>query len=215
MNRVSVADVWNDTTAGLFEKLSSTPKGLTREDARARLAASGANVATTERALPLWLQFLTRFRNPLVIILLAASALSAATGDVASFLIVLTIVTASVTLDFVQEVKAQSAVDALRRSVAVHAMVRRDGARVSLPLDQIVPGDIVELIAGDLVPADARLFESRDLFVNQALLTGESWPAEKHANEQPRGASDPAGASNAVFAGTSVVSGTATILVCR
>ena len=215
MEPISAADVWSDTTAGLFEKLSSTPKGLTREDARARLAACGANVATTERLLPLWLQFLARFRNPLVIILLAASALSAATGDVASFFIVLTIVTASVTLDFVQEVKAQSAVDALRRSVAVHATVRRDGTGLSLPLDQIVPGDIVELIAGDLVPADARLFESRDLFVNQALLTGESWPAEKHANEQPRGASDPAGASNAVFAGTSVISGTGTILVCR
>src|SRR5579871_763224 len=215
MNPVAGADVWNDTTAGLFEKLSTTAKGLSSDEAQARLAACGANVATTEKPLPLWVQFLGRFRNPLVIILLAASALSAVTGDVPSFLIVLTIVTASVTLDFVQEVRAQNAVDALRRSVAVHATVRRDGTTVSLPLDQIVPGDVVELAAGDLVPADSRLIESRDLFVNQALLTGESYPAEKHATEAAVAASDPAGASNAVFAGTSIISGKAVILVCR
>ena len=118
-------------------------------------------------------------------------------------------------LDFVQEVRAQKAVEALRRSVAVQATVRRDGAAVSVPIDQLVPGDIVELIAGDLVPADSRLLESRDLYVNQALLTGEPYPAEKQASDAASGAENPAGASNAVFAGTSVISGTATILICR
>ena len=93
--------------------------------------------------------------------------------------------------------------------------VRRDGASLSVPIDQLVPGDIVELIAGDLVPADARLLESRDLFVNQALLTGEPYPAEKQASDAALGAENPAGASNAVFAGTSVISGTATIVICR
>jgi len=215
MDPISGEDVWSETIPRLLARLSATETGLTSDDARARLAACGANVATTEKPPPLWLQFLTRFRNPLVIILLVASALSAATGDVPSFLIVLTIVTASVTLDFIQEVKAQNAVDALRRSVAVHATVRRDGTRGSLPLEQIVPGDVVELIAGDLVPADSRLLEGRDLFVNQALLTGESYPAEKHAADSSPGASGLAAASNAVFAGTSVISGTATILVCR
>jgi P-type Mg2+ transporter len=150
-----------------------------------------------------------------VIILLVASGLSAATGDVASFFIVATIVTISMTIDFVQEVRAQNAVEALRRSVAVQATVRRNGANVSIPIDQLVPGDIVELIAGDLVPADSRLLESRDLFINQALLTGEPYPAEKMASDAPSGAENLAGASNAVFAGTSVISGTATIVVCR
>ena len=84
-----------------------------------------------------------------------------------------------------------------------------------MPIDQLVPGDIVELIAGDLVPADSRLLESRDLFINQALLTGEPYPAEKQCSDAPSGAENPAGASNAVFAGTSVISGTATIVVCR
>jgi Mg2+-importing ATPase len=179
------------------------------------LLTYGPNDAATVKHLPLWLQFLARFRNPLVIILLVASGLSAATGDVASFFIVVTIVTISMTLDFVQEVRAQNAVEALRRSVAVQATVRRDGAALSVPIDQLVPGDIVELIAGDLVPADSRLLESRDLFVNQALLTGEPYPAEKHASDTAMGAENPAGASNAVFAGTSVISGTATILICR
>jgi len=130
-------------------------------------------------------------------------------------LIVVSIVTTSITLDFVQEVRAQNAVEALRRSVAVQAKVRRNGASLSLPIDQLVPGDIVELIAGDLVPADSRLIESRNLFVNQALLTGEPYPAEKQAGDAASGAENPAGASNVVFAGTSVISGTATILVCR
>ena len=99
--------------------------------------------------------------------------------------------------------------------MAVQATVRRDGASLSVPIDQLVPGDIVELIAGDLVPADSRLLESRDLFVNQALLTGEPYPAEKQASDAASGAENPAGASNAVFAGTSVISGTATIVICR
>jgi Mg2+-importing ATPase len=99
--------------------------------------------------------------------------------------------------------------------VAVQATVRRNGAILSVPIDNLVPGDIVELIAGDLVPADARLLESRDLFINQALLTGEPYPAEKQATDSATGAENPAGAVNAVFAGTSVISGTATILVCR
>ena len=154
-------------------------------------------------------------RSPLVIILLVASGLSAATGDVASFVVVVTIVTTSISLDFVQEVRAQNADEALRRSVAVQATVRRDGASLSVPIDQLVSGDIVELIAGDLVPADSRLLESRDLFVNQALLTGEPYPAEKQASDAALGAENSAGASNAVFAGTSVISGTAAIVICR
>ena len=141
--------------------------------------------------------------------------MSAATGDVASFVIIFCIVMLSIIFDFVQEVRAQNAVEALRQSVAVQATVRRDGTSVSVPIHQLVPGDIVELIAGDLVPADSRLLESRDLYVNQALLTGEPYPAEKRVSDAASGAENPAGASNAVFAGTSVISGTATILICR
>ena len=207
--------IWQEGLEHLLAFLGTTPTGLSGAEANARLAVYGSNDAATVKRSPLWLQFLARFRSPLVIILLVASGLSAATGDVASFLIVLCVITASITLDFVQEVRAQNAVEALRRSVAVQATVRRDSVAVSLPIDGLVPGDVVELIAGDLVPADARLIESRDLFVNQALLTGEPYPAEKLASDKATGAENPSGASNAVFAGTSVISGTATIVLCR
>src|SRR3954451_3468078 len=208
-------EVWQEPVDRLLIRLATTRTGLASTEVQSWLATHGPNDAATIKRSPLWLQFLARFRNPLVIILLVASALSAATGDVASFVVVVTIVTISMTLDFVQEVRAQNAVEALRRSVAVQATVRRDGATRSVPIDRLVPGDIVELIAGDLIPADARLLQSRDLFVNQALLTGEPYPAEKRASDAALGAENPAGASNAVFAGTSVISGTATIVICR
>ena len=212
---LSSDDVWKAPLASILARLTTSAAGLSDAVARSRLAIYGPNDAAAVKPTPRWLQFVARFRNPLVIILLMASALSAATGDITSFVIVLTIVTASMTLDFVQEVRAQNAVEALRRSVAVQACVRRDGAKRSLPIDQLAPGDVVELIAGDLVPADSRLLESRDLFVNQALLTGEPYPAEKQAGDIAHGAENPTGASNAVFAGTSVISGTATAVVCR
>ena len=164
-------EIWREPATRLLARLASSIAGLGAAEVRSRLATYGPNDAATVKRSPLWLQFLARFRNPLIIILLVASALSAATGDVPSFVIIISIVTLSITLDFVQEVRAQNAVEALRRSVAVQATVRRDGARLSVPIDQLVPGDIVELIAGDLVPADSRLLESRDLYVNQALLT--------------------------------------------
>ena len=212
---VSAVEIWRAPVVELLERLSVTHAGLTAAEAARRLDHYGPNSAGQEKKQPRWLQFLARFRNPLVIILLVASGLSAAAGDAASFLIVLTIITISMTLDFVQEVRAQDAVDALRRSVAVKASVSRDGAIEALPTDQLVPGDVVALQVGDLIPADARLLESRDLFVNQALLTGEPYPVEKQASDAASGAENPAGASNAVFAGSSVISGTGTILVCR
>jgi Mg2+-importing ATPase len=214
-SEISADELWKVPLNNILARLAATSSGLSSSEATTRLAVHGPNDAATVKRSPLWLQFLARFRNPLVIILLVASALSAATGDIASFVIVVAIVIASMTLDFVQEVRAQNAVEALRRSVAVKSTVRRDGASLALPIDQLVPGDVVELIAGDLVPADSRLLESRDLFVNQALLTGEPYPAEKQAGDAAQGADNPAGASNAVFAGTSVISGTATIIICR
>ena len=212
---LSPDEVWTLPVDQLLVRLAASPTGLGAAEARARLTLYGPNDAATVKSTPLWLKFLARFRSPLVIILLVASALSATTGDVVSFVIVAAIVTISITLDFVQEVRAQNAVEALRRSVAVRASVRRGGAATSLAIDQLVPGDVIELIAGDLIPADSRLLQSRDLFVNQALLTGEAYPAEKHAGDAATGAENPAGASNAVFAGTSVISGTGTAVVCR
>jgi P-type Mg2+ transporter len=215
VDETAAQEIWKEPIERLLSRLATTPSGLSTVDVQSRQRQFGPNDVANVKRSSLWLQFLSRFRNPLVIILVVASGLSAATGDIASFVIIVTIVTISMTIDFVQEVRAQNAVEALRKSAAVKATVRRDHESMSIPIDQLVPGDIVELIAGGLVPADSRLLESRDLFVNQALLTGEPFPAEKHADDSPSDADDPAGASNAVFAGTSVISGTATIVVCR
>src|SRR4249919_1605229 len=147
IGELGAEEIWKQPVDQLLARLATTPAGLDTAEVQSRLSIHGPNDAATVKRPPLWLQFLARFRNPLVIILLVASGLSAATGDAASFVVVVTIVTISITLDFVQEVRAQNAVEALRRSVAVQATVRRDGASLSVPIDQLGPGDIVELIA--------------------------------------------------------------------
>ena len=205
---------WQLPTATLLVELA-TDSGLTTQEAALRLSRYGTNDVTLLKRAPPWLRFIKRFANPLVIILLLASALSAVTGDVASFVIIAGIVLLSVLLDFVQESRAQSAVDALRAQVALRANVRRDGAEASLPAAQLVPGDFVRLTAGDMVPADGVLLSSRDFFVNQALLTGESYPVEKHASEHGNYTAEIDEARNVALAGASVISGSAVLLVCR
>src|SRR5271168_3906403 len=208
-------EIWREPARRLLARLETKIGGLSTAEAQSRLASYGPNDASIVKSVPLWRQFLVRFENPLVIILLIASGVSALTGGMASFVVIVVIVMLSVVFDFVQDVRAQKAVEALRASVSVQATVRRDGATVSAPISQLAPGDIVELVAGDLIPADSRLLESRDLYVNQALLTGEPYPAEKRVGDSASGAENPAGASNVVFSGTSVISGSATILICR
>ena len=159
------------------------------------------------------LELLSRFGNPLVLLLLAASAVSALTGEVASFGIVTIIVVMSVTLDFVQEHRAGLAAERLRASVAVRATVLRDGAAREVPVSELVPGDVIRLAAGDLVPADGQVLEARDFFVNQALLSGEPYPVEKHRRETPPPLED--AGEGTVFMGTSVVSGTASVEIER
>ena len=146
---------------------------------------------------------------------LAASAVSALTGEITGFVIIWAIVLMSVTLDFVQEYRAGRAADQLKKTVAVRATVLRDGHSQDIPIADLVPGDVVLLAAGDLIPADSRLLEAKDFFINQSLLTGESYPVEKHARELPAPAADLSQAENAVFMGTSVISGMAKAMVCR
>ncbi len=205
---------WQLPVAALLENLNSSPSGLSSKEAALRLAHFGPNLIHAERKRALILQFLAKFRNPLVIILLTASALSAFTGDAASFFIISTIVLISVTLDFVQEYRAGQAAERLRESVAVRGQVLREGERVEIPLADMVPGDIALLAAGDLVPCDGRVLEAKDFFVNQALLTGEPFPQEKVPAELPE-EPDILSAKNSVLLGTSVISGTAKVLMCR
>ncbi|PLP97885.1 magnesium-translocating P-type ATPase [Cupriavidus pauculus] len=205
---------WQLPVAALLEQVATSPNGLSSAAAASRLAQFGPNLIHGERKRALILQFLTKFRNPLVIILLTASTLSAFTGDTVSFFIIGTIVLISVSLDFIQEYRAGQAADRLRQSVAVRGQVLRDGKPLEIPLAELVPGDVALLTAGDLVPCDGRVLEAKDFFVNQALLTGEPYPVEKTPGELSR-ETEILSASNTVLLGTSVISGTARVLMCR
>jgi Mg2+-importing ATPase len=202
--------LWLLSLAEILSRLDSGPDGLSPVEAAARLKTYGRNVLEGRSRRNILLDFLARFRNPLVLILLAAAAVSAATQQTAEFFIIISIVVLSVILDFVQERRAENAAESLRARVAIMATVRRDGVTRELPVAQLVPGDVILLTAGDLVPADCRLIETDDLFVNESLLTGESFPAEKEARdtltEEERAAAVP---PNAVFMGSSVVGGSA------
>lgn len=191
---------------------SATPAGLTTEEARRRLQRHGPNEPARHGRATAARQLLALFANPLVLILLLASVVSSAVGEVTNAAIIALIVGLSIALNFAQSYRSQRAADRLRESVALRATVRRDGAWAELPAHALVPGDVIRLGAGDLVPADARLLESRDLYVQQAALTGESLPVEKRAatpGPGPVDAENPATAPDLVFLGTSVVSGTA------
>jgi len=158
-------------------------------------------------------QILLLLANPLVIILLIASAASAILGERVNASIIVLMVALSVVLNFVQTYRSHRVAERLRDAVAPTATALRDGTWTEIRRRDLVPGDIVRLAAGDRVPADARLFEARDLHVQQAALTGESMPAEKDAGDSEAAPRQPADARNVVFLGTSVVSGTATALV--
>lgn len=206
---------WNLPLEELQSRLEATASGLSQQEARLRGVRFGPNTLRDHAGRPLPLQYLGHFKNPLVMVLLAASAISALTGEIAGSVIIWAIVLMSVTLDFVQEYRAGRAAEQLKKSVAVRATVLRDGKAREIRTDRLVPGDVVLLTAGDLIPADCRLLEAKDFFINQTLLTGESYPVEKHAFELPAAASDIDEAENAVFMGASVISGMAKALVCR
>ena len=125
---VEPAQIWTEPLPSILGRLGTSSAGLDTARVEVRATKYGPNDPAAVKRSPRWVKFIARFRNPLVIILLVASGLSAAAGDVTSFIVVATIVVISITLDFVQEVRAESAVEALRRSVAVEATVRRDGA---------------------------------------------------------------------------------------
>jgi Mg2+-importing ATPase len=203
---------WTTPVEEMFAALGSGPAGLASAEAAARRVRYGENRIDEGTRMHAVVDLLRRFLNPLILILLFAAAVAAATGDVASFVIIATMVIASVLLDFVQERRAMAAADALRETVALNADVWRDGVAVVLRATELVPGDVIALCAGDLVPADCRLLEAKNLFVNQAALTGESYPAEKSASGSGAGDVVP---GNGAFKGSSVVSGTAKAIVVR
>lgn len=205
---------WSKPVADLMAELSAVDVGLTTQEAQARLLKSGRNMLSTDARTTPFRLFLGQFRSPLVLILIFAAIVSAVVGEGHEAIIIGAIVLASCTLSFTQEFSASKAMKTLRQRITAKATVLRDGAELSFATEEIVPGDVVRLSAGSLIPADGVILDARDFNVSEATLTGETFPVVK----SPGVVAADAGLSqrtNVVFTGTSVQSGTASVLVVK
>ncbi|HMN26993.1 MAG TPA: HAD-IC family P-type ATPase, partial [Caldilineaceae bacterium] len=208
------ATFWSQPLDSLLAALNSTPAGLSAEDARRRLQQFGPNVLKVRRQMTAVGLFLNQFKSPLVLILVFGATVSALAHEWSDAAIVAVIILGSSLLSFWQEYRASNAVAQLRARVQVNATVLRDGQPQAISAEAVVPGDVVQLTSGSLIPADGVVLEANDFFVSQAVLTGETFPVEK----EPGVVSADAGLAartNCVFMGTSVRSGTARALIVQ
>ncbi len=204
---------WTLSVEQALARAAGSERGLSSAEAATRWRRWGANDLLPARRFEALREIARYLANPLVLILLVASGVSAVFGQAMSSAIIALMLILSVGLNFTQAYRSQKAALRLRARVGQTASVLRDGARREVPAREIVPGDVIRLAAGDLVPADARLLSTKDLFVNEAALTGESLPREKHALAEGAPDGSVVGAASAVFRGTSVVSGVGAALV--
>ncbi|MGB9511764.1 MAG: HAD-IC family P-type ATPase, partial [Candidatus Acidiferrum sp.] len=197
----------------MLRDLRTSLGGLTQAEAEERERTAGPNEVAQERKQGWPVRVLKIIRNPLVILLTTLSAVSFLTGDARAGTVMAVMVALSVGLRFWQEARADAAAEKLKAMIHVTATVVRDGAAREIPLRDLVPGDIIKLAAGDMIPGDVRLLSSKDLFVSQGSLTGESLPVEKFHDPETKEESSPTELKNTCFMGTSVESGTATAAV--
>ena len=191
----------------VFGRLASSRRGLSAEEATRRLAATGPNALEAARRVSPWQLLAAQFRNVLIVILLVATALSAVLGHAVEAVAITVIVVFAVLLGFVQEFRAERAIEALREMSAPRATVIRDGDEIDIPAREVVPGDMLVLTAGNRVPADGRLVYGVNLKAQEAPLTGESTPVEKHADALHEADAPVGDRRNMVYAGTSVAYG--------
>jgi Mg2+-importing ATPase len=192
----------------VYKELKTSQSGLPENEARNRLRLYGFNEPAKGKRIPVIIQILLKFGSPLIVLLLIIAGFSLFFGQKISALIVSLMAVVSVFLSFFQEYRAGREAQLLGEMVHTTATVIRRGKSREVKIREIVPGDIVELFAGDMIPADLRIISCKDLFINQASLTGESFPVEKFAGPvytKPRSPSD---LQNIAFMGSSVVSGT-------
>jgi len=204
----------------LCQRLRSSLAGLTCEEAACRLQDFGLNLVARERKPTILQEIWGRARNPLNALLLTLAAVSYFIGDMRAAIVIVLMVLLAVGTAFVQEHRSNEAAARLRAMVKTTASVRRrpavgDGDFAEVPIESLVPGDIVRLSAGDMIPADLRLLEAKDLFINQSALTGEAMPAEKFCHSYQQEIKDPFDLPNMCFMGANVVSGFATGIVVR
>ena len=199
--------------AGVYTRLGTCSEGLTSERAATLLEEHGPNVLARDQR-PGLLRLLWRSAiNPLVILLAVLATVSFSTGDARAGTVMMLMIVLSVGLRLYQEAKADGAAAKLKAMISVSATVLRDGTPREIPLAELVPGDVVKLAAGDMIPGDVRIVQSKDLFVTQGSLTGESFPVEKHAVESAVATTAPLEMLMIAFLGTSVESGAATAVV--
>jgi P-type Mg2+ transporter len=208
-----VLDAARKDAENLFRDLRTSLSGLTESEAEERARTTGPNEVAQERKQGWLVRLLKIIRNPLVILLTALSVISFLTGDPRAGSVMAGMVALSVGLRFWQEARADSAAQKLKAMIHVTAAVVRDGKAREIPLRELVPGDIVKLAAGDMIPGDVRLLSSKDLFVSQGSLTGESLPVEKFHDPETIAEISPIELKNICFMGTSVESGTAIAVV--
>ena len=199
-----------DTVLG---QLNSRPGGLNEAEAESRLKQVGANEIARQKRQPVLMRLLSNVKNPLVLLLVALGVLSYLTGDQRATVVIFVMVVLGVVLRFFQELRADNAAAKLQAMVGNTATVVRDGNDQEVPLKMLVPGDIIRLAAGDMVPADARLLSAKDLFLNQAALTGEALPVERKAATPAADIQNPLELANLCFLGSNVESGSATAVV--
>ena len=203
---------WAVSAPELILSLQGTAQGLSKGEAARRLATHGKNLLKTKKRTDIPALLLSQFSSPIILILVFASVLSFFLGDVPDAVIILVIVGISGLLGFWQERGAANAMEKLIEIVEVKAAVLRDGAEAEIPLEEVVPGDVTLLRAGDTIPGDCLILTSKDLFVDEAALTGETFPVDKMEGVLPADTTL-AARTNALFMGTHVVSGTARALV--
>jgi Mg2+-importing ATPase len=203
---------WSQSSEQLLTALHSSDKGLQQSEAEKRLDQYGPNTIRAQQQTTAFRLLLNQFKSPLVLILIFAAVVSGFVGEWTDAIIVLAIVLGSTLLGFVQEFTASNAVEKLRSQVTIKTSVLRGGKPQTIPSMQVVPGDVALLSAGSLIPADGIVLEANDFFVNQAVLTGETFPMEKKMGAVAANASL-ADRINCTFMGTSVSSGTAKVLI--
>jgi Mg2+-importing ATPase len=203
---------WNIPQADLLAQLETRQEGLSSEEARRRLISYGVNLLTPQKRSDTFALLLAQFKNPIILTLIFAAGLSFFLQDHVDAAIILIIVLVSGLLGFWQERGAADAVEKLLAIVKIKTTVLRDGSQKDIALENVVPGDVVVLNAGDAIPADSLILEAKDLFVDEATLTGETYPVEKEAGLLPEEA-PLSSRTNCLFMGTHVISGTAIAVV--
>jgi len=197
----------------VLRELESRLDGLSQAEADSRLKQFGSNEIAREKRQSAVMRLLSNVKNPLVLLLTALGVLSFLTGDLRATVVIFVMVVLGVVLRFVQEMRADNAAEKLKAMVSNTATLVRDGKEAEVPLKMLVPGDIIRLAAGDMVPADVRVLSAKDLFLNQSALTGESLPVERKADVASPDVQNPLELPNVCFLGSNVESGCATAVV--